>query len=123
MATDRKSNNQSASFPTEQTGISSSAQNMGESGLSSAEDLQNALIDQTNEALETYRMPPQRYEVGKCAQQLIAERELKKLTKEQLAAEIGVPVSMIEDWENGLSDPNLDFRQKLSDFFQKDICD
>jgi transcriptional regulator with XRE-family HTH domain len=57
-----------------------------------------------------------------CGAQVQQEREAKGWTQEQLAREIGATVSEIQNWENNLSYPDVIFRKKLSDLFNKDIC-
>lgn len=45
------------------------------------------------------------------------------LTTEQLAEKIGEPISVITDWENGISTPDTNALQKMADIFQVSLTD
>ena len=103
----------------------STTSQIGETGSSSSSTPRPASIGNVFEpnGFSGTRPPmPVSQKAKKCAQELKQEREKKGWTQQQLADEVGVSISEVQEWENGTSYPKADDQRKLSKVFEKDIC-
>jgi DNA-binding XRE family transcriptional regulator len=105
MAQDWKSENQD-NLSQKDWSTTSSGQTWGGTGQSLSPGMIDALENPVSALDQTVPEMPRQYN---CAQQLKEEREQQPWSQEELALKICATVSMIQDWENGISTPDTDF--------------